>query len=174
VNDGWSIYAERKIFIKDSGIAGTIDLLLIKGQHFMIFDWKTNKGELKFKSGYYKKHNGFKTNIWVDKKTFMFYPINHIEDCKGSTYTLQLSMYAHMLEVETELKCFKLCLFHITDEIDNSTGLNKIVEHPIKYWKKEVKDMLKYKDFREGDSATKLKKQFPTKKDNTAKGIFDI
>lgn len=115
--DGWSLYAEKRVYWYEYLVAGTIDCLLIKGKTFIIVDWKTNKDHLKFKSGYYKKVNGIKTDIWVDKKEYFFKPIQHIEHCKGNIYTLQLSLYAYLLEL-WGFKCIDLILFHIMEDLE--------------------------------------------------------
>jgi len=112
--NGWSLIAEKRIYWYEYLVAGTIDCLLISGKRFIIVDWKTNKDELKFKSGYYKKVNGIKTDIWVDKKEYFFKPVQSIENCKGSIYTLQLSLYAYLLSL-WGFTCVDLVLFHIRD-----------------------------------------------------------
>lgn len=113
---GWTLYVEKRIYWAEYLVAGTIDCLLIKGKQFLIVDWKTNKDELKFKAGYYKKVNGIKTNTWVDKKEYFFSPISHIENCKGNIYTLQLSLYAYLMEL-WGYECIGLVLYHIRDNM---------------------------------------------------------
>lgn len=139
VDKGWNIFAEKRVYLYEYLIAGTIDLLLVKGDQFIIIDWKTNKDALKFTSGYYKKENGIKTNIWVDKKEYLKFPLDMIEHCKGSIYTLQLSLYARMVE-EWGYKCTGLLLFHIrelTIEGAESETLSdaEVVSYKIPYWK---------------------------------------
>ena len=132
LEQGYSLYAEVCVYDSKYLISGLIDLLLIKGAEFEILDWKTNKDELKFSAGYYKKENGVKTNIWVDKDETLKYPLNHLPKCKGSGYTLQLSMYAYLVE-QFGLKCKSLVLCHIR---------NGITFYNIKYLKGEVKLMM--------------------------------
>lgn len=114
IKDGWTLYAEKRTYWADYLVAGTIDCLLVKEKLFMIVDWKTNKDELKFRSGYYKKVSGVKTNQWIDKKEYFFKPLQNIEYCKGKIYTLQLSLYAYILEL-WGMQCISLVLFHIMD-----------------------------------------------------------
>jgi hypothetical protein len=123
LNEGFSIYVEKRVYIYEYLVAGTIDCLLIKGKEFIIADWKTNKDELKFKSGYYKKINGIKSNQWVDKNEFFKAPLNTLPFCKGNVYSLQLSLYAYILEL-WGYKCIDLQLFHILR--DNSVKVYKI------------------------------------------------
>lgn len=112
--DGWSLYAERRVYWYEYLVAGTIDLPLVRGNDFIIVDWKTNKDELKFEAGYYKKIGGVKSNIWVPKKTYFYHPLSTLEYCKGNIYTMQLSLYAHLLEL-WGFRCVGLYLFHIRD-----------------------------------------------------------
>lgn len=111
---GCTIYVEKRVYWYEYLVAGTIDCLVIKGKQFMIVDWKTNKDELKFESGYYKKVNGIKTDQWVKTNDKMLSPINYLPKCKGTTYTIQLSLYALILEL-WGMECIGLVLFHIRD-----------------------------------------------------------
>ena len=99
-NAGYKIYAEIGAFLMDFLISGTIDVLCISDDKFVIGDCKTNRGGLKFEAGYYKKDKTQKpnqlTNDWVAKKEFLLPPVNHLPNCNGSIYNLQLSMYAFM------------------------------------------------------------------------------
>lgn len=127
LEQGWVCYSEFRIYTAEHLIAGTIDCLfvrggervitdwgsvVIKGAEFKILDWKTNKDKLSFQSGYFKKVNGKKTDEFVRKLEYMLYPITHIEHCKGSTYTLQLSLYARIMELWGNT-CTGLALCHI-------------------------------------------------------------
>lgn len=112
--EGYKLHVEKRIYWAEYLVAGTIDCLLVKGKTFLIVDWKTNKDELKFRSGYYKKVNGVKTDIWIDKKEYFFKPISNVEYCKGNVYTLQLSLYAYLMEL-WGFTCVGLVLYHIRD-----------------------------------------------------------
>lgn len=133
-NHGCKIYAEKRIYWADYQIAGTIDCLLVRGKEFIIVDWKTNKDDLKFESGYYKKELGIKTNIWVSKDERMLSPISNIQKCKGNTYTLQLSLYATLLEL-WGMKCMGLLLYHIKDN-------DKPKLYNIAYWRTDCQKLL--------------------------------
>ena len=54
-NNGYKIYSEIGAFLIDYLVSGTIDVLCLRDDQFVIGDWKTNRGGLKFESGYYKK-----------------------------------------------------------------------------------------------------------------------
>lgn len=135
INQGYTLYVEKRVYWADFLIAGTIDCLAVKDGRFWIIDWKTNKDELKFKSGYYKKVNGIKTNQWVDKKEYFFKPINDLENCKGNIYTLQLSLYAYLLEL-WGLKCEGLLLYHIR-KVKDKNGIEELIlkDYKIPYLK---------------------------------------
>jgi len=137
INDGFSLYAEVGVYDTTTLISGRIDLVLINNntKEFEILDWKTNKDELHFESGYYKKKNGIKTNTWIKTNDCLRFPINHLSKSKGSKYTLQLSLYAYLMELYG-FKCVGLTLCHIRSEI-------KFYE--IKYLKGEIKLIIKYK-----------------------------
>lgn len=129
IEDGWTLFAEKRIYWYEYLIAGTIDCLLVKGKFFMIVDWKTNKKKLEFRSGYYKKVQGLETSQFVETTERFFAPLNRIPFCKGHIYTLQLSLYAMLME-HWGFKCVGLTLFHI---------LNDVPQDPITiaYWKQD-------------------------------------
>lgn len=109
-------------------IAGQIDLLVKKGNHLVIGDFKTNK-KIEQKS-------------YFDSKTKssqkMKYPLNNLDDCNFSHYTLQLSTYAWMLQkYNPEFIIDDLVLIHF-DHSDNMT-----VYH-LPYLKDEVVKMLTF------------------------------
>lgn len=122
---GYKIYAEIGMFLIDWLISGTIDVLLIRDDKFVIGDWKTNRGGLKFTSGYYKKDKTEfpyqLTNEWVNKDERLLSPINHLQNCNGKIYNLQLSMYAFAVEHILNIPCKGLWLCHI----DSDFELNK-------------------------------------------------
>lgn len=142
IDRGCTIYAEKKIFIDDYEIAGMIDCLIVKGKQFIILDWKTNKDIIHFRSGYYKKAkvNGkyIKTNEWVYKSQYLLSPLGHLEDCKGNLYTLQVSLYAFMMESwGYELINKGLMIYHI-----RPNERPELIKVP--YLKQDVYEMLNY------------------------------
>lgn len=122
---GYKIYAEIGAFLIDYLISGTIDVLCIREDQFVIGDYKTNRGGLKFESGYYKKDKTTKpaqeTDVWVQKDDFLLPPVSNLYNCNGSIYNLQLSMYAKMVETILGIPCKGLWLCHI----DSDFVLNK-------------------------------------------------
>lgn len=122
IEKGWVIFAEKRIYSSIHLIAGSIDLLIMNVQtkEFVIFDWKTNKKDLRFSSGYYKKEwRGsikVETDEFVVKDDRLLYPVTDLQHCKGIEYTLQLSMYAYLCEL-WGFKCVGLYLFHLKPDV---------------------------------------------------------
>lgn len=160
---GYKIYAEIGAFLIDYLLSGTIDVLCIRDDQFVIGDWKTNRGGLKFESGYYKKDKTQKpaqqTDVWVNKKEFLLPPVNNLPNCNGSLYNLQLSVYAFMVETILGIPNAGLWLCHIdSDFVLNEYGMpkrfpdglyhikkdpvEKVTLHKMKYLKKEVINIL--------------------------------
>lgn len=114
---GYTIYSEIGAFLIDYLISGTIDIFCYRPTDFVILDWKTNRDGLKFEAGYYKKDKSTipnqLTNEWIKKKQSMLPPLNHLDDCNGMHYTMQLSLYAIMVEIILDIPCVGLGLCHI-------------------------------------------------------------
>jgi hypothetical protein len=121
-------------------IAGQMDLLIKEGNEISIYDYKTMEDGIESKA-YYNK---------VKKQTKkMYYPINNLDDHKLMHYTLQLSIYAWMLQkINPNLTVKKLCLIHI-----DRTGKETEIEVP--YKKEEVSRMIK--DLRKQNQIKQLK-----------------
>lgn len=102
---GCVLFAEKKIYSTTYQIAGMIDVLIVNlhTKRFAILDWKTNKDVMMFKSGYFKKvkvgNEFIKGDEYVMTGKTLLYPLNDVEDCKGMIYTLQLSLYAYIMEL---------------------------------------------------------------------------
>lgn len=101
--NGYKIYAEIGAFLIDYLLSGTIDVLCIRDDQFVIGDYKTNRGGLKFESGYFKKDKTQKpaqdTDVWVSKEEWLLPPLNNLPSCNGSIYNMQLSLYAAYVEM---------------------------------------------------------------------------
>lgn len=128
--NGYTIYSEIGAFLIDYLVSGTIDVLCIRDDQFVIGDWKTNRGGLKFEAGYYKKDKteipNQMTDVWIAKTEPMLPPLSHLPNCNGSTYNLQLSMYAFMVESILGIPNAGLWLCHIdSDFILNKYGMPK-------------------------------------------------
>lgn len=109
-------------------IAGQIDLLVKKGNKFIIGDWKTNK-KIETKSFYNKN---------TKSSVKMKYPLNTLDDVNYYHYALQLSTYAWMIQqLDPAYEIEDLVLVHF-DHNDNMT-----VYH-MPYLKDEVIKMLAF------------------------------
>nr|DAO48032.1 MAG TPA: Exonuclease V [Crassvirales sp.] len=182
IKNGYKIYSEIGIFLPSVLVSGTIDILILREDQFVIGDWKTNRGGLLFESGYYKKDKSESpaqtTDIWVPNKEFLLPPLSHLPKCNGSIYNMQLSIYAFAVESILGIPNAGLWLCHIdSDFVLNKYGMPKrfpdglyhIKKNPVekttlykmKYLKKEVIEVLK--DRHREIAATKV----------TSKDLFD-
>lgn len=162
-NAGYKIYSEIGAFLIDYLISGTIDVLCIRDDQFVIGDWKTNRGGLKFEAGYYKKDKTQKphqlTDTWISKNDTLLPPVNYLPDCNGAIYNLQLSMYAFMVETILGIPNAGLWLCHIdSDFVLNEYGMpkrfpdglyhikknpvEKVTLHKMKYLKQDIINIL--------------------------------
>lgn len=147
IDSGWTLYAEKRIYSYDHKVAGMIDVLAVRGKQFCILDWKTNKQQIRFESGYFKKDTfGNLTNEWYSLNNTMKAPINHLPDSVGIKYSLQLSLYAYIMELwGYEFVGLQLC--HIQG-IPNEKGLTRFDDADantkvlqISYLKQEIHDI---------------------------------
>lgn len=161
-NNGYKIYSEIGGFLIDYLVSGTIDILCIRDDKFVIGDWKTNRGGLKFESGYYKKDKTKKpqqeTNIWINTTENLLPPVHNLSNCNGNVYNLQLSLYAFMVEYILGIPNAGLWLGHIdSDFVLNEYGMprrfedgfhikknpvEKVTIHKMKYLKQEIINIL--------------------------------
>lgn len=142
INQGCTIYAEKKVYMDEFEISGMIDCLVVKGNKFIIIDWKTNKDIIHFRSGYYKKekvgNKYIKSSQWINKPSYLLYPLNHLEDSKGNLYTLQVSLYAYMVESwGYELLPNGLFIFHIRPN-------SRPERIAVPYFKEDIETMLNH------------------------------
>lgn len=176
---GYKIYAEIGAFLIDYLLSGTIDVLCIRDDQFVIGDYKTNRGGLIFESGYFKKDKTERpyqqTDIWISKQEGLLPPVSHLPNCNGSIYNLQLSAYAAYVEIILGIPCVGLWLCHIdSDFILNKYGMpkkfpdgtfklkqnpkEKVTMHPMPYRRNEIKAMLE--DRKKIVNAQKINTQF--------------
>lgn len=139
INKGYTIYSEIGAFLIDYLISGTIDILCIKDDRFVILDWKTNRNGLQFEAGYFKKDKSTTpaqlTNQYIVKDEKMLPPLSHLDNCNGVHYSLQLSTYARMVELILDIPCVGLGLCHIGSPfVKNKYGMpyrDKNNQYPI-------------------------------------------
>jgi len=87
---------------EDYGLGGMVDCLFYnkKSGNLEIWDYKTNKA-INDKNDYGEKFKG---------------PISHLDVCEVNTYSLQLSLYKHIIEKNTNLKIGDCYLIWITEK----------------------------------------------------------
>lgn len=91
IDEGIRMQPERIMFAEEYKLAGMSDLIVdIDPVWFDVGDWKTNRI-----FNYYNPY-GFET---------LLKPFDYLQNCQWSIYTLQLSTYAYMYELETGKKC---------------------------------------------------------------------
>ena len=134
LNDG--IYTELMIWDDEYLICGKSDKVIIStdeknlNPYISIKDYKTNK-ELKINYNFINKNTGEPV---VNK--YMLEPISHLVDCNYIHYTLQLSLYAYMLE-RKGFKVKDLELLH-TPNYDK----NNMKSYQLPYMREEIIAML--------------------------------
>lgn len=130
------IYPELIVYHPKYNIVGTADLVIIHNDNtFDLFDHKTSE-KLEFTG--FPVYNP-KSHKKEPKK--MFSPIQHIDDCNGQHYALQLSAYSFMLE-EAGYICKSLTIHHVLFDEDEQDIM--VVNYPINYLKKEVINLFKH------------------------------
>lgn len=109
-------------------IAGQADLVIIDGNDVYILDYKTSKEITK--NAFFDRR--------TKKKSMMKYPLNNIEDTNFWHYSLQLSLYAWMIQkINPEFNIKLLMLIHY----DHDGGCTN---HECQYLKDDVERMLAY------------------------------
>jgi hypothetical protein len=121
--NGYEFLPETILCLPDIGLAGTADLPIKKKGCYSIIDWKTNK------------------SIDDSKKRKLKGNLSHLYDNKLTTYSLQQSIYAVMLEAPID----KLCLAHLHPKEDGTRG-EKII--PCQFYEEEARLMID--EFRRG------------------------
>lgn len=122
IDEGETIWPERIMFSDHHKLAGTADLIIdIDSTFFDVGDWKTNRA-----FDFYDSF-GHKT---------MKKPLDHLQDCHYSIYSVQLSIYAYMYELETGRKCRQIWIGYWDREKQT------IIKIPILYLKNEAKKVL--------------------------------
>lgn len=127
-----TIYPELRLYNHEHKIAGSADKIAIfKNGEADIIDYKTNR-ELKFESW---------TNPWTKNENKMKDPVEILDDCNFSHYTLQLSLYGWMME-ELGYKIRDLKILHV---IFNEEGKPcKTQPYKVEYMKNSIIKMLEY------------------------------
>lgn len=94
---------EKEIVCADADVAGSIDLILrdpARGVYHIVDHKRSDKLRLSLR-GYGKMHA----------------PLNHLDDCKGAAYALQLSLYRFILERDYDMPIDRLVLLSIHPDV---------------------------------------------------------
>jgi hypothetical protein len=122
IDEGVAMWPERILFAEQYELAGMSDLIIDIDQTFFdVWDWKTNRVFNFF------NEFGYQT---------LFKPFDHYQSCQYSVYTLQLSVYAYMYELETGRKCRCINIGYWDKEKMNFTKI------PITYVKHDAKKLI--------------------------------
>jgi hypothetical protein len=123
IDEGIAVWPERILFSEEYELAGMSDLIIdIDEKFFDVWDWKTNR-EFNFFDQF-----GYKTH---------FKPFDHLQSCQWSVYSLQLSVYAYLYEMEFPgRKCRQICIGYWDKE---KKSFEKI---QIMYLKHEAKKLI--------------------------------
>jgi len=125
-------YPELRLYNHEYKLAGSADLITTyKNGNIDICDYKTSK-TLDFQS--YQ-------NPYTKHKQMMKDPISDLDDCNFTHYSLQLSIYAWMME-QLGYKISNLTIEHIIYTNMTKKPLRKV--HTVTYMKKAVELMLNY------------------------------
>jgi len=117
------IITEKIVHSEELGLAGTIDLVIMKDGKVTLVDWKTNKAI---------KREAYKNKKGIHELT------KDIDDCNFNKYQLQLSIYAYILEKEYNMPINKLYIVHLKDYYAE--------EIEVEYQKDLVKELLEDKN----------------------------
>lgn len=130
------IHPELIIYNLRYGVVGTADIVEIyEDKTFDLRDHKSNK-KLEFQ-GFMKYDPKYKER----KEVKMLSPLQHLGDCNGNHYSIQLSLYAYMLE-QFGYKCKSLTIHHVIfDENDEPCN---VIDYPVSYLKNEVVNLLNW------------------------------
>lgn len=123
IDEGIAVWPERILFSEKYELAGMSDLIIdIDEVFFDVWDWKTN---IAFE---FYNHFGNQT---------LYKPFDHLQACHWSVYTLQLSVYAYLYELEfPKRRCRQICIGYWNKE---SKTFQKI---QIMYMKNEAKKLV--------------------------------
>ena len=80
-------------------VSGLVDLLLVRDKDFLIVDWKTNKADIRYEAGYFRKDKfNNLTDDFIVKAEYFKPPLQKYACSVGYKYTFQLSMYDYLIE----------------------------------------------------------------------------
>ena len=116
-------------------VAGQADLIIVDGYDVYILDYKTGK-KMDTKSYFDRK---------LKRSSKMKYPLNNLDDCNFMHYSMQLSLYAWMIQKANPLFNIKMLLLIHIDHDGNVKNyecdyLKADVERMLGYYKTQIKN----------------------------------
>ena len=115
------ILSEELLYSHNYKLAGTADLIVENDNIFYVMDFKTNK-----KFNFINKYN-----------EYFYEPIDYLPQCEFTTYTIQLSIYAYMYELEfPKRKCRQIYVLYWDKEKQTFEKIQ------IMYLKHEAKELI--------------------------------
>lgn len=139
---GFRIYAEVGVYDSTYLISGLIDLFITDGTNFIIFDWKTNRADIRFENGYYEKDlQGNLTSNFIKGNKVMKSPLEYLQDSVGNHYSLQVSGYA-WFAITRGLNYLGSVIYQIRE--DELGGLEKIDKIKIPNFVSDAERMFKH------------------------------
>lgn len=122
IDEGIKMHPERIMFSEEYELAGMSDLIIdIDSKYFDVGDWKTNR--------IFNFYNPFGNETLLK-------PFEHLQNCHWAIYTIQLSTYALMYELETGRKCRSIWIGY-WDKIKESFEKINLI-----YLKKEARQLM--------------------------------
>ena len=120
---GQAIWPERILFTEQYELAGMADLIIdIDDVFFDIWDWKTNR--------VFNFYNPYGNET-------LYKPFDYMQSCQYSIYTLQLSVYAYLYELEfPKRKCRQITIGYWDKEKMCFTRI------PVMYMKHEARKLI--------------------------------
>lgn len=122
IDHGQITWPERIMFSDEHKLAGTSDIIVdVDDVYFSVLDFKTNS----------------KFNYFNSFKKMLKKPLDHLQDCQYHIYSLQLSIYAYMYQLEfPHKKCRDMFLLYWDRDLKTFTKI------PVIYMKSEAKKIL--------------------------------
>lgn len=125
-----TVYCEKMIWSKKYGVCGTADLVEVVNGKINVKDYKTNE-KLEWAS--------YKHPVLGSKK--LKFPVNGLDDCNGSLYSLQINVYMYMLlQQNRHLKMGDMEILHVIMDSEGEHFMT--VPYKVKNLQREVKAML--------------------------------
>jgi len=122
IDEGVKMHPERIMFSEKYELAGMSDLIIdIDPVYFDVGDWKTNR--------IFNFYNPYGNET-------LLRPFDHLQNCQWSIYTIQLSTYALMYELETGRKCRSIWIGYWDKLKESFEKINLI------YLKKEAQQLM--------------------------------